>query len=191
MFYKAFDLDTNEIVAARYLVQQATLKNEWEVAQVLAKRVVSNESSRRLIMRGDVDTDKAWPYRVLGSGALNSQDDAKAVEWFQNALRLDANDFDCWVGLGEAYYHCGRFDAAAKVFRHALTLKNNDWVVKYMLGVVMCEMKEYNEGLTSLYEALEMRPSEECILSAIYEANIQNCQRFIQSGFSEEQSTRI
>lgn len=182
-FYKAFDLDTNEIVAARYLVQQATLKNEWEVAQVLAKRVVSNESSRRLIMRGDVDTDKAWPYRVLGSGALNSQDDAKAVEWFQNALRLDANDFDCWVGLGEAYYHCGRFDAAAKVFRHALTLKNNDWVVKYMLGVVTCEMKEYNEGLTSLYEALEMRPSEECILSAIYEANIQNCQRFIQSGF--------
>ena len=55
----------------------------------------------------------------------------------------------------------------------------------------MCEMKEYNEGLTNLYEALEMRPSEECILSAIYEANIQNCQRFIQSGFSEEQSTRI
>lgn len=53
-FFKAFDLDINEIVAARYLVEQATAKNEWEVAQVLAKRVVTNDSSRRLLMREGV-----------------------------------------------------------------------------------------------------------------------------------------
>ncbi|KAL6449637.1 LOW QUALITY PROTEIN: SKI3 Superkiller protein 3 [Candida maltosa Xu316] len=182
-FYKAFDLDVNEITAARYLVESATLKNEWEVARVLAKRVIDNESSRRLIMRESVHEDRAWPYRVLGCGALNVQDDAKAVEWFQNALRLDANDLECWVGLGEAYYNCGRYDAAAKVFNHALTLKEDNWVVKYMLGVVICEMKEYNQGLTYLYEALEMKPNEECIISAIYEANIENTQRFIQTGF--------
>ncbi|RCK63036.1 Superkiller protein 3 [Candida viswanathii] len=182
-FYRAFDLDINEIVAARYLVEQATAKNEWEVAQVLAKRVVSNESSRRLVMREDVKGDKSWPYRVLGCGALNVQDDAKAVEWFQNALRLDAHDFECWVGLGEAYYNCGRYDAAAKVFNHALTIKSDVWTVKYMLGVVTCEMKEYNEGLTYLYEALESKPDEECIISAIYEANIENTHRFVQSGF--------
>ena len=182
-FFKAFDLDINEIVAARYLVEQATAKNEWEVAQVLAKRVVTNDSSRRLLMREGVKGDKSWPYRVLGCGALNIQDDAKAIEWFQNALRLDANDFECWVGLGEAYYNCGRYDAAAKVFNHALTIKQDQWTVKYMLGVVTCEMKEYNEGLTYLYEALESKPNEECIISAIYEANIENTHRFVQSGF--------
>ncbi|KAI5951203.1 SKI3 [Candida jiufengensis] len=182
-FYKAFDLDSNEIIAARYLVEQATAKNEWEVAKVLANRVVTNETSRRLIMRGDTQ-DPSWAYRVLGCGALNIQDDAKAVEWFQNALRINSGDYECWVGLGEAYFNCGRFDAAAKVFQHALTMKEEqDWTVLYMLGVVTCEMKEFNEGLTYLYSALESRPNEECIISAIYEANIDNANKFMQTGF--------
>ncbi|CAI5757416.1 unnamed protein product [Candida verbasci] len=181
-FYKAFELDLNEIEAAKYLVEQAAFKNEWEVVQVLAKRVVTNESSRRLIMRSRKDS--TWPYRVLGSAALNVQDDAKAVEWYQNALRLNSEDFECWVGLGEAYYNCGRFDAASKVFQHAIEMKKEvSWVVKYMLGVVTCEMKEFNEGLTYLYEALEMKPSEECILSAIYEANIENTKKFMETGY--------
>lgn len=183
-FYKAFDLDPNEIEAARYLVKHATAENEWDVAQVLAKRVVTSEHSRRLIMRGGIP-DAAWPYRVLGSGALNDQDDAKAVEWFQNALRIDSNDFASWVGLGEAYSNCGRLEAASKVFRHALTIDNGDsWTVKYMLGHVLCEMKEFNEGLSFLYAALESQPNEECILSAIYEANIENAEKFLQLGFT-------
>ncbi|KAI5968639.1 SKI3 [Candida margitis] len=182
-FYKAFDLDPNEITAAKYLVEQATEKNEWEVANVLAKRVVDNESTRRLIMRGDT-ADPSWPYRVLGSGALNNQDDAKAVEWFQNALRTNAEDYNCWVGLGEAYFNCGRLDAAAKVFQHALDMNHDkDWTIHYMLGVVLCEMKDFNEGLGYLYSALEMQPNEECIISAIYEANIESSRKFLQSGF--------
>ncbi|KAG7663597.1 SKI3 [[Candida] subhashii] len=184
-FYKAFDLDINEIISARYLVEQATAKNEWEVAQVLSKRVVSEEGPRRLLLRATQE-DRAWPYRVLGCGALNSQDDAKAVEWFQNAIRISADDFECWVGLGEAYYNCGRYDAAVKVFQHAITMRESGeipWTVQYMLGVVTCEMKEYNEGLTYLYSALETNPNEECLISAIYEANIENGKRFITSGF--------
>lgn len=182
-FYKAFDLDSNEITAARYLVEQAAEKNEWEVANVLAKRVVDNESTRRLIMRGDTE-DPSWPYRVLGCGALNNQDDAKAVEWFQNALRTNAKDYQCWVGLGEAYFNCGRLDAAAKVFQHALEINNDkEWIIQYMLGVVMCEMKDFNEGLSYLYSALEAQPNEECVISAIYEANIENSRKFLQSGF--------
>lgn len=182
-FYKAFDLDSNEITAARYLVEQAVEKNEWEVANVLAKRVVDNESTRRLIMRGDI-VDPSWPYRVLGCAALNNQDDAKAVEWFQNALRTNAGDYQCWVGLGEAYFNCGRLDAAAKVFQHALEMREEkEWTVQYMLGVVLFEMKDFNEGLSYLYSALEAKPNEECIISAIYEANIESSRKFLQLGF--------
>ncbi|KAI3402798.2 SKI3 [Candida oxycetoniae] len=182
-FYKAFDLDANEITAARHLVEQALIEDEWEVAQVLATRVIKNEHSRRMIMRGDIP-DASWPYRVLGCAALNFRDDAKAVEWFQNALRIDSGNYACWVGLGEAYSNCGRFEAASKVFQHALSLGHQySWTVKYMLGVVLCEMKNYNEGLSHLYSALENQPNEECIISAIYEANIENTKTFIQLGF--------
>ncbi|EGW30997.1 uncharacterized protein SPAPADRAFT_142101 [Spathaspora passalidarum NRRL Y-27907] len=183
-FFKAFDLDVNEIVAAKYLVEHATAKNEWDVAQVLAKRVVTNESSRRLLLRPSDDKDNSWPYRVLGCGSLNVQDDAKAVEYFQNALRINSNDYECWVGLGEAYYNCGRYDAAAKVFHHAIAMKEEaPWTVKYLLGVVTCEMKEFNEGLTYLYEALESQPNEECIITAIYEAQLENTHKYVHSGF--------
>ncbi|RLV89716.1 Superkiller protein 3 [Spathaspora sp. JA1] len=183
-FFKAFDLDVNEIVSAKYLVENATANNEWDVALVLAKRVINNESSRRLVLRPAADQDNSWPYRVLGCGALNIQDDAKAVEYFQNALRINAQDFQCWIGLGEAYYNCGRFDAAAKVFLHAIDMKEDiPWTVKYLLGVVTCEMKEFDQGLTYLYEALASQPEEQCIITAIYEAHLENTGKYIQAGF--------
>lgn len=183
-FYKAFELDVNEITSAKYLVEDLAAQNEWEVAEVLCNRIVSTESSRRtLLSKTYREPDRSWPYRILGCSALNKQDDAKAIEWFQTALRMTSMDPNCWVGLGEAYLNCGRLDAAAKVFRHSLTLENDSWIVKYLLGLVSCQMGEFEEGLKFLHEALVQQPEEECILGALYESYIDNANHLLENGF--------
>lgn len=183
-FYKAFELDVAEITAAKYLVAELALKNEWEITEILCKRVVTSEKSRRILFSQlHEDPDKSWPYRVLGCSALNRQDDAKAIEWFQTALRMKAMDLECWIGLGEAYHNCGRLDAAIKVFRHTHSQDPNSWVAKYMLGVATCEIGDYTEGLSILNQALVLRPNEECIVSAIYEQSIGYSTKLLLGGF--------
>lgn len=195
-FYKAFELDVGEIRSARYLVADLTSNNEWEVAEVLCKRIVTTERSRRMLFNEDKDnledTDRSWPYRVLGCAALNRQEDDKAVEWFQTALRMTSMDVQCWIGLGEAYYNCGRLDASAKVLRHTVSLttangKDNSstlWVVQYMLGVVLSEMGQFDSAILQLTASLELRDNnEECVIHALYESMINNATKLVLSGF--------
>ncbi|KAK6456517.1 antiviral protein [Scheffersomyces xylosifermentans] len=183
-FYKAFELDVVETTAARYVVEELTSKKEWDIAEVLCKRIIDSENARRQLSNLNKDiTDRSWPYRVLGFCALNKQDDAGAIGWFQNALRISPLNYNCWAGLGESYLSCGRFDAAVKVLRHALGMKEDAWEIKYLLGITLCKMAQFEEGYELLFASLETRPEEECILNAIYEAYLENTKRFLKGGF--------
>lgn len=183
-FYKAFELDVAEITAAKYLVTDLADKNEWEVTEILCKRVVTSEKSRRILFSPlHEDKDKSWPYRVLGCSALNRQDDAKAIEWFQTALRMLAMDIQCWIGLGEAYFNCGRIDAAIKVFQHTTTTDPELWVNFYFLGLAVCEIGDYADGISILKKALEMSPGEECVLNALFEKSINQSSQLLMGGF--------
>lgn len=183
-FYKAFELDVAEITAAKYLVQDLAQKSDWEVTEILCKRVVSSEKSKRILFSQIYeDPDKSWPYRVLGCSALNRQDDAKAIEWFQTALRMQAMDLECWIGLGEAYFNCGRMDAAMKVFQHTSQTDPTSWVSQYMLGSAVCAIGDYASGLEVLRKALDMNPDAECILNALYEQCIMYSSQLLLGGF--------
>lgn len=183
-FYKAFELDVAEITAAKYLVTELAEKNEWEVTEILCKRVVTSEKSRRILFSPlHDDLDKSWPYRVLGCSALNKQDDAKAIEWFQTALRMQAMDIQCWIGLGEAYFNCGRIDAAIKVFQHTTKTDPDLWVNFYFLGLAVCEVGDYVDGISILKKALDMSPGEECVLNALYEKSIDQSRQLLLGGF--------
>lgn len=183
-FFKAFELDVAEVTAAKYIVTELAEKNEWEVTDILCKRVVTSEKSRRVLFSTlHEDPDKSWPYRVLGCSALNRQDDAKAIEWFQTALRMQAMDTECWVGLGEAYFNCGRIDATIKVFQHATKVDPESWTNFYFLGLAVCEIGDYVDGLDILKKALQMSPNEECVLNAIYEKCIDYSAQLILGGF--------
>lgn len=183
-FYKAFELDGAEITAAKYLVEDLCAKSEWEVTEVLCERVVELEKSRILLFSQlNTDPDRSWPYRVLGCSALNRQNDAKAVEWFQTALRIQAMDIECWTGLGEAYFNCGRIDAAIKVFQHTTKLDSCTWVNFYLLGQAVCIVGDFGSGLELLEKALDMNPGAQCIASAIYEQRIMYAAQLMQSGY--------
>ncbi|RKP31730.1 TPR-like protein [Metschnikowia bicuspidata] len=183
-FYKAFELDVGEIAAAKYLVTALCAQGDWDVSEILCQRVVDSGKSRKaLFSQLNSDLDRGWPYRVLGCSALNKQDDAKAIEWFQTALRMQAMDLQCWTGLGEAYFHCGRIDAAIKVFLHCVDLDPESWVAHYMLGQAVCTVGDYPSGLDLLAKARVMNPAADCVVAAEYEQCIMYCAQLLQGGF--------
>lgn len=183
-FYKAIELDSDEIVAAKYLVADISAQGEWDVAEVLCNKVLELESGRRrLILVNNTDADRNWPWRVLGVLSLNRQDDAKAIEYFQLALRVYSNDSASWQGLGEAYYHCGKLEASAKVFNHCLTEFEVNWHTLYLYGRVKCDMGMFTEGLEHLLKALSSKPDEECILAGVYEAYMGQTQQLMAAGY--------
>lgn len=185
-FYKAFELDVSEIDAAKYLASDFADKKEWDITEVICQRVVTSEKSRRILFSQLYeDPDKSWPYRVLGCSALNKQDDAEAIKWFQTALRMKAMDIECWTGLGEAYFNCGRIEAAIKVFQHTTTIAPDSWPNLYMLGLSVCMIGDFVSGLEVLRNALTLSPGEECILNAIYEQSISYGAQLLLGGFTK------
>ena len=177
-------MDVAEITSARYLVQDLAEREDWDIAEILCRRIVSSDRLRRVLLTKKSVEDRSWPYRVLGCLALNKQEDSKAVEWFQTALRMASMDHQCWLGLGEAYYNCGRLDAAAKVLIHASgMIEDNPWEVNYLLGKVMSEMGSYEAAAGYLKNALASSPIEECVVNLLYETMILSAEALILQGF--------
>ena len=176
-FLKAFEIDTSEVKAAWYLVKDLTSKGNWNRAEIYCHQIISSESARR---RLGFDS---WPYRVLGCSALEKQDEAKAVEWFQNAIRLQNSDTESWVGLGEAYISSGRLEAAIKVFQRALELDPDHWVAQYLMGMVQGQISDFDNSVETLENVLLQRPDEECIIAALQDSLIKYSQKCVSTGF--------
>jgi superkiller protein 3 len=176
-FLKAFELDLSEVKSAWYLVKDLTEKREWIRAEIYCKKIISSENAKRRLGHD------SWPYRVLGCSALEVQDEAKAVEWFQNAIRVDNSDTESWVGLGEAYVGSGRLEAAVKVFKRALELDPNHWTAKYLMGVVQTQIGGFDDSIATLEDALAEKPDEECIIAALHDGLLQYAKKSVRTGF--------
>lgn len=176
-FLKAFEIDSSEVTSAWYLVKDFTSKADWSKAELFCKRLIISEDSKRRL------GNNSWPYRILGCASLETQDDAKAVEWFQSAIRLDSNDVESWIGLGEAYYGCGRLEAAVKVFNRALELDPGHWVAKYLLAIVETHISEFDIAIEIFEDLLKERPEEECVVAGLYDALYQYANESISRGF--------
>lgn len=180
-YYKAIELDASEIKAAYALVKQFSHSREWEMVTILSKRVISSERAVRLLPS---TSDPAWPHRMLGCAALESQKDAEAVEHFQTALRLSPSDIQCWIGMGEAYFGCGRIEASIKVFNHALKLDPSNWNALFMLAEAQKAISEHSSAIANLEKLLSSRPNELCVLKSLFEAHVMLAESQAANGFT-------
>lgn len=105
-YYKAFELDAGDHIAANYMTEVYAKSNNWSSAVQIAERLVKAEKAKRVLQTMN------WPYRVIGIGNLERQQESDSIEWFQSAIRVDPNDVESWIGLGQAYLGCGRIEAS-------------------------------------------------------------------------------
>lgn len=153
---KAFELSTSELEAAERLAKAFADASEWELVELVAKRVVDSGKARPA--PGSKKKAVSWPYAALGVVQMNKQQYSQAIVSLQGALRISPNDYYSWVGLGESYHNSGRYIAATRAFTkaesldHGLPLKQT-WFAKYMLANVQREMGSFDEAIVE-YETV-------------------------------------
>lgn len=201
-FSKAFQIDPAEIEASYKLVEHFTSLKDWEMADIICRGVIENDRARRQLNSSTSDLkDNSWPYRVLGSAAMECKDDVKAIEYFQTALRMNTSDVASWLGLGEAYIARGRIEASIKVLTHVIRLESNvdndteitpemernaDWHAVYLLAYSLANIFEFDRSVNMLINLLEVEDDDTdkkiCILTLLLETLILRCDSEIRRG---------
>ncbi|KAL3234644.1 Superkiller protein 3 [Nakaseomyces bracarensis] len=144
--YRAFELDAGNIISAEYLAKTYTEAANWTLASEIAERLVKSEKAKKHLR------NTSWPFNVLGFAHLEKQRDAESIQWFQQALSIDQNDSESWIGLGQAYLNCGRIEAAWKVFEKVIQLDPTHIYAPYFKAQCHALLGEYSDGLSLLAE---------------------------------------
>ena len=188
-FQKAFELSASEVEAAERLAKLFAEQGEWELVEVVAKRVVDLGKVRP--SPGSKKKGISWPFAALAVAELNKQEYAKSIVSFQSALRITPNDYHSWVGLGESYHNSGRYIAATKAFQHAERFEaeveqqrsGETWFAKHMLANVNRELGNYDEAIEGYKNVLRSRPTESGVSVALLQALVESAWEGIEKGF--------
>ncbi|KAI9722416.1 MAG: Superkiller protein 3 [Chrysothrix sp. TS-e1954] len=189
-FQKAFELSASEVAAAEYLARGFADDKEWDLVDLIAQRVADSAQLRP--GPGSKRQGISWPYASLGVVYMNRQDYSRSVNCFQSALRISANDYHSWVGLGESYHSSGRYNAARKTLEHALNVNQgfespeDDWFARYMLANVHRELGDFEEAMTRYKDVLTQRPSEYGVAMALLQTGVESSQHNLEIGLFAE-----
>jgi len=188
-FQKAIELSASEIEAAERLARAFADQGDWDLVEVVARRVV--DSGKLRPTPGSKKKGVSWPFAALGVVELNKQEYARSIVSFQAALRISPEDYHSWVGLGESYHNSGRYIAATKAFQQAEKFEagieeqktGERWFAKYMLANVKRELGDHDEAIAGYEEVLKLRPEEYGVSIALLQTLVEGGWRSIELGF--------
>ena len=95
-----------------------------------------------------------------------------AIQSFQVALRVEPDDQNLWVHLGEAYNKAGRHVAALKALNHAHEMKPEDWICSFLIADVKQRMGLFEEAILVLKGLREALPAEAGILACLAKSHL-------------------
>jgi tetratricopeptide (TPR) repeat protein len=81
-----------------------------------------------------------------------------ALEGFQEALKLRANDASAIYGLGRTYMNMARFEDAREQFASYLTLRPGDASAHYALGMALAALDQANEARGEFEKSTTIAP---------------------------------
>ena len=188
-FQKAFELSTSEIEAAERLAKFFANTSEWDLVELVAKRVVDSGKARPA--PGSKKKAVSWPYAALGVVQMNKQQYSLAIISLQAALRISPEDYYSWVGLGESYHNSGRYIAATRAFTKAESLDHGlpseqTWFAKYMLANVRREMGSFDEAISEYEKVLEITENEFGVQMALLQTLAESAWAKIDLGMLDE-----
>ncbi|KAI9820883.1 MAG: Superkiller protein 3 [Thelocarpon impressellum] len=188
-FQKAFELSPSEVEAAERLARGFADQADWELVEAVAQRVVASGKVRPT--PGSKRKGASWPFAALGVVNMNRQDYVNSIVSFQSALRISAEDYHSWVGLGESYHHSGRYIAATKAFQQAAKVEagaggklfEESWFAKYMLANVKRELGDYDDAVQEYHEVLDLRADEFGVQMALAQTLVEGAWHSLETGF--------
>lgn len=103
-------------------------------------------------------SDDAEAYINKGANYLIHRDYQKAIELYQEAIRIKSDDAMAHCGLGIAYNELKDYQKAIESFKETIRLKPDLADAHYGLGNAYDELKDYQKAIESLKEAIKLKP---------------------------------
>ncbi|EGG05699.1 uncharacterized protein MELLADRAFT_87842 [Melampsora larici-populina 98AG31] len=215
-FQKAFELDATESVAAFRLATEFAESREWDLVEVVAKRLIN----------GGVETGSdyqageghnplqlasyqqhSWAWNAIGSVELSRGKFQLAAGTFQRAIRATPTDPHTWIKLGLAYRGVGKHVAALKTFIRASQLfeKENEqeenqsdddqsprWFADFCICDVQRQIGLIEPAITGLQKIIKHHPEEVVVKIILAETKYANAIQFSNKGnFSQSEEDLI
>ncbi|KAL6940925.1 hypothetical protein ACO0OL_000039 [Hanseniaspora opuntiae] len=139
-FWKAFFLFNGDILSAHYIVKSLCDKQEWKIAASVCKDLIDSGYVKRELQFEN------WPYRVLGIHSLNTGQIDEAIDYLQNSMRINNEDKQTLVTLGQAYLENGKVEAALKVFSRTIELYPDYEYGVFFYAIVLSRLGKFEEA---------------------------------------------
>lgn len=101
---------------------------------------------------------KAQELIELGNTYLKQSSYRQAIEAFQSAIKLDANDENPWHFLGDIYTKQGNYTKAIEAYRQSARLNPNAIWGWYGLGLTYFQQKEYDQAIENFQQVIRIEP---------------------------------
>ncbi|KAH9817049.1 hypothetical protein DFH28DRAFT_1081343 [Melampsora americana] len=215
-FQKAFELDATESVAAFRLATEFAESREWDLVEVVAKRLIN----------GGVETGQdyqageghnplqlasyqqhSWAWNAIGSAELSRGQFQLAASTFQRAIRATPTDPHTWIKLGLAYRGVGKHVAALKTFIRASQLfekgkeseddqSDDDQSPRWFADFCICDVQRQigliEPAISGLEKIIKHHPEEVVVKIILAETKYANAIQFSNKGnFSQSEEELI
>lgn len=144
---KGIKLNPNDIVAYQFL--------GYEYSTVFNENLKANECFVRAY---ELEPTNVGNVINLGSAAVNSQDYAKAIQWFRRALFLVPADAQTWKNLGVTYEKIGMLDSATAALFRAQELDASSTEATEDLGELFLAESQYARAESLLALQCSLHP---------------------------------
>ena len=126
---------------------------------ILRAKYTDTKDAERAFNRDLKDDPKSiWAHFGLGIVLRETQEYAKAIENFYEALKRRPNSIFILRNLAETYQLMGREDEAIPLLSEALTLDPDDRTSLYLIAVSYENLEEYGKAIPIFEKLTSMRP---------------------------------
>src|SRR6185369_1306644 len=104
--------------------------------------------------------NRAEALKEQGNTHYDRGDYQQAIDAYQNAVKLDANDADVYNNLGAAYFNLNQATAAAAAFQKSISLKSDDADAFNNLGASLYRAGRYQQASEAFQNAVRLIPND-------------------------------
>ncbi len=108
-------------------------------------------------------------YLYIGNAFFDKKDYDKAIEAYQNGIRINPQLDYIYNALGIPYRHKKEHDKALTAYQKAIAINPKNDVAYYNMGNAYYDLKEYDKAITAYQKAIEINPKDD---SAYYNMGI-------------------